>query len=427
MNSPPESIALESPAVGSTTSAKGEWRRHWTVVLVGLLGMALGTVHIYSTGVFLAPLEAEYGWSRSQIMFGFTLLTFVGASLAPFVGALIDRFGPRRLALAGILLYCGFLAALSLTVSSIYSWWGLWMLLAIGGLFTKPTMWTAAVSSLFVEGRGLALAVTLCGTGLGSALVPMLSHQLIQHFGWRMSYLALAAICVVILFPLAWVYFTSASDNARRRVDNDTSEVLPLPGLTAREAILSRRFLQLAAAAFCITVAIIGLVMNLVPIMSDNGLSRDTAAAIAGAVGITSIIGRIGTGYLLDRLNGNIIGGLVVLVPIVSCLCFILAPQSVVVTLLAVILLGLALGAELDVIAYLVTRHFGMRSFGMVFGCIVSLWSVATGLGPLSASYIFDISSSYQPALWLFIPLFMLASLLLFTMGPYPDFQSAED
>ncbi|MFV8817906.1 MFS transporter [Haliea sp. E17] len=409
----------------ASPAASAEWRAHWSVVLVGLLGMALGTVHIYSTGVFLAPLEAEYDWSRSQIMFGFTLLTFVGAALAPFVGALIDRFGPRRLALAGILMYCGFLAALSLTGVSIYTWWGLWMLLAAGGLFTKPTMWTAAVSSLFVTGRGLALAVTLCGTGLGSALVPILSNQLIQNFGWRSSYVILALVCLVIIFPLACLCFTSAADNVRRSGAVARDAAL-LPGLGAREAILSRRFAQLALAAFCITLAIIGLVMNLVPIITDNGLSRDSAAAIAGAVGITSIIGRLGTGVLLDRLNGNLIGGLVVLAPIVTCLCFLFAPQSVAVTLFAVVVLGLALGAELDVVAYLATRHFGIRSYGVVFGCIVSLWSVATGLGPLVASYIYDLTGSYQGALWLFIPLFLVASALLFTMGKYPDFRQAE-
>ncbi len=411
---------------GPVQGAAAEWKQHWPVVLVGLLGMALATVHIYSTGVFMAPLEAEFGWSRSEIMFGFTLLTWVGACLAPFVGALIDRVGPRRLGLIGIVLYCGFLAALSLAVESVYSWWILWMLLASGGLFTKPTMWTAAVSSLFVKGRGLALAATLCGTGLGSALVPMISNWLIEQVGWRGSYQALGLGCLVILFPLAYFCFTSASDNARRASTGAGKPGLQ-PGLSAREALLSRRFLQLSLSAFCITLAIIGFVMNLVPIMSDNGLERGTAAAIAGAVGIASIVGRLATGFFLDRLNGNVIGGLVVLVPIVSCLCFIYAPGSVAITLFAVVILGLALGAELDVIAYLATRHFGMRSYGLVFGCIVSLWSIATGLGPLMASYIFDTSGSYQPALWIFIPLFMLASLLLFTMGAYPDFQSRED
>ncbi len=411
--------------IGSTAVA--EWRQHWTVVLVASLGMALATVHIYSTGVFIAPLEAEYQWSRSEIMFGFTLLAFAGASLAPFVGALIDRVGPRRLALAGIVTYCGFLAALSLATANIYSWWGLWMLLAIGGLLTKPTMWTAAVSSLFSSGRGLALAVTLCGTGLGSSLVPVLSNWLIGQFGWRGSYIAMASICLVILLPLAVMFFTSASDNARRRPGAGGGRVLSLPGLTAREALLSRRFAQLALAAFCITLAIIGLVMNLVPIMVDNGLGRETAALIAGAVGLTSIAGRLATGHLLDRLNGNVIGGVVVLVPIVCCLCFIYAPLSVPLTLFAVILLGLALGAELDVVAYLATRHFGLRSYGLVFGCIVSLWSVATGLGPLAASYVYDTYGTYQPALWAFIPLFAVASLALFTMGPYPVFQLVEE
>ncbi len=407
-------------------SATTEWRRHWTVVLVALLGMALATVHIYSTGVFLAPLEAEFGWNRSRIMFGFTLLTLVGATLAPFVGALVDRVGPRRLALAGILCYCAALAALSLATANIYTWWGLWMLLAIGGLLIKPTIWTAAVSSLFVRGRGLALAVTLCGTGLGSSMMPALSNWLIGNLGWRGSYVALAGGCLVLLLPLALCCFTSASDNARRQPAAQRGPAVLQPGLGPREALLSRRFAQLALAAFCITLAIIGMVMNLVPIMSANGLGRDTAALVAGAVGVTSIIGRLATGHLLDRYSGNLIGAVVVLAPIISCLCFIYAPTSVPITLFAVIVLGLALGAELDVVAYLATRYFGLRSYGLVFGCIVSIWSIATGLGPLAASFAFDQYGSYHPALWAFIPLFALASVTLYTLGAYPEFQPGE-
>lgn len=413
----------------SNSSAPGagtEWRGHWPVVLVGVLGMALNTVHVYSTGLFIGPLEQEFNWSRSQIMFGFTLLTLVGASLAPFVGALIDRYGPRRLALFGIVSYCLCLASLSLANTSVYSWWALWMGLALGGLLTKPTVWTAAVSSLFEKGRGLALAVTLCGTGIGSATIPLLSHKLIDQFGWRGGYIGLAIICALLLIPVAWFCFTSARDNQRRakRSGDSIEATVVLPGFTARQALLSLRFLKLAIAAFTVTLAMVSFVMNLVPIMSTMGIARSTAATIAGAVGITSILGRLVTGHLLDRYNGNIIGAVVVLAPIFSSLCFIYAPGTLPLIVLAVIVLGLALGAELDVVAYLASRHFGLRSYGVIFGCVVSLWSVANGLGPLGVSYIYDISGSYETALWIYIPLLMIASVALFSMGNYPEFEA---
>lgn len=411
-------------AAGKNSDAGTEWRRHWPVVLVGVLGMALSTVHIYSAGLFIGPLEAEFGWSRAEITFGFTLLTLIGASVAPFVGALIDYFGPRRLALVGIACYCLFLAALSLATSNLYSWWGLWLCLAIGGMLTKPTMWTAAVSSLFSSGRGLALAVTLCGTGVSSTFIPLLSNELIEQFGWRGAYIGLGVFCAIVVLPVAFFCLTSATDNQRLSQHGNVTpaDTKPLPGFKAREAILSWRFFKLAVAAFTVTLAIVSFVMNLVPIVDSLGLPRDRAATIAGAVGISSILGRLVTGYLLDRFNGNVIGGLVVLTPIFSSLCFLLTPDSVAMIVLAVIVLGLALGAELDVIAYLATRHFGMRSYGVIFGTIVSIWSIANGLGPLAVSYVYDVTGGYVIALWAFIPLLIITSAALFSMGEYPVF-----
>ncbi len=419
---------MDNSAALSATDQRSEWQRYWPVVLVGALGMAINTVHVYSTGVFIGPLEEEFGWSRARIMTGFTLFTIVGALCAPFVGMLIDRLGPRRIGLTGILLYTACLAALSLATANIMVWWGLWFLLALGGLMVKPTVWTVAVSSLFNRGRGLALAVTLCGTGLGSAVFPVLSNALINEFGWRGGYVGIGAIGALILFPVAFFCLQSATDNHRlnKRDNGEPSQPMQLSGMTVKETLMSLRFFKIAIAAFCITLAIISCLMNLVPIMTGNGLSRDMAASIAGIVGITSVCGRLATGYFLDRLDGNRIGGVVVLIPIITFFCFLWAPQSVGFAVLAAMLLGLALGAELDVVAYLVTRHFGLRSYGAIFGIIVSLWSVATGLGPLCSSYIYDTTGSYDLALWLSMPLLVLASLALFTLGPYPGFQSSD-
>lgn len=405
-----------------TTDATSEWRQHWGVVLAGMIGMVLATVHVYSIGVFIAPLEAAFGWSRSEIMFGFTIYTLMGAVMVPFFGVLIDKYGPRRMGIMGVISYCGCLAAISLATSNLWSWWALWFLLSFGAVMIKPTVWTAGVSSLFVKNRGLALAIVLCGTGIGSSFVPIISHAVSESVGWRVGYLSLAAIGFVVAAPIVFFFFTSASDNARRSLSSATASQQILTGLGTREALLSKSFLKIAIGGFCVTVAIISFVMNLVPIMSSNGLSRETAATLAGLVGITSIIGRLFTGYLLDRFPGNLVGGIVVLGPIFSCLCFILAPDSIPIIALGVIVLGLSLGAEVDVVSYLMTKYFGMRSFGAIFGTFVSIWNIAIGLGPLIASYIYDISGSYQTALWLYIPLLLIASVSLFSLGSYPDF-----
>lgn len=403
--------------------AVGEWKASWTVVLASAMGMALSTIHVYSTGVFIAPLEHEFGWSRTQISSGLTLVSIVGVFSAPFVGLMIDRWGPRRIGLFGVFGLCTVVAMLSLAGPSIWSWWALWLLLSVASAGIKPTVWTTAVSSLFVRGRGLALSVMLCGTGLGSSITPILSNYLIAAYGWRWAYIGLAAFWAVLVLPPVVLFLSSAKDRHRAA---GVGAPIPaaLSGLSAREGLRSSRFYRLAAAAFLISLVAVSFVVNLVPILTYTGLSRDRAAELAGIVGIMSIVGRLSSGVMLDRWNGNVIAGVSVALPIVAAGLILAAPGNVAVSLVAVIILGLCLGSELDAVAYLATRHFGMRSFGVLFGTISGLLALSVGMGPLFVSYVYDVSASYFPVLWTYIPLAALASLLFLTLGPYPDHEA---
>ncbi|WP_162527115.1 MFS transporter [Sphingomonas solaris] len=401
--------------------AAAEWRKGWPVVLAGAMGMALATTHVYSTGLFMAPLEQEFGWSRTAISAGLTISAVVGVLTAPFVGLAIDRLGPRRIGLWCCTAFCIVFALLSTVGSSIWNWWALWLLLACTTTGIKPTVWTAAVSSLFARGRGLALSLMLCGTGLGSSLTPLICNLLIKDYGWRTAYLGLAGFWAVLVLPLLFFFFSSAKD--RHRVSRAETVAVPaaLTGMSAREGFRSPRFYKLAAGAFLIALVAVSFTVNMVPILSFTGLTRDNAAAIAGTIGISSIVGRITAGLLLDRLNGNIIAGVSVLLPIASCALLLMAPGSAPVSFVAAIILGLCLGSELDAVAYLATRHFGMRSFGVLFGTISGLLALATGVGPLLVSAVYDTTGSYMPVLWAYVPLCLIAAGLFFTLGAYPD------
>lgn len=402
--------------------ARREWRSHWTVVLAGLFGVGLTSIHVYTIGPFIAPLEQEFGWTRAQISAGVGVSTFIGAVLSPFVGMLIDKLGPRRIAIPGSLIFFAGTALLSQTTGNVWVWWSLWIVIAAGGLTIKPTIWTIAVASLFDKGRGLALAVTLCGTALASGIMPSVATALIDSYGWRTAYPLMAALVFVITFPLFWFFLDSAADKRRRQPAAQHREQPPLLGVSAREAFASLRFYKLSLAAFVFTIAAIGIVSNLVPILTSLDIGRAQAAGIAGLAGITSVIGRLCTGWLIDRLNGNIVGGLAVLVPVASCILILSMPGSIEAIVVAVVILGLALGAELDIIAYLTTRHFGTARYGTIFGTVSALWSLAVTIGPTLANYIYDQTGSYLPAIWAFLPLFAIASLSLLTLGAFPDF-----
>jgi MFS family permease len=399
----------------------GEWRRNWPVVLAGAVGGSLATLHLYSTGVMIEPLEREFGWTRAQVSSGLTIVAVAGVLLSPFIGMVVDRVGARRVALFGAALFSLCIAGLSQATSSIGLWWAIWTGIAIGGACIAPTVWAAGVTSLFVKSRGMALAITLCGTAIGAVIVPMTTHLLIDAFEWRGAYLSLAAIWAVVTLPLVYFGFSSAIDRGRRQDSaKPAATELPPDAPSVRQAMASWRFVKLALAAITIVTVASSILANVVPILIAEGYAAGRAAAIAGIIGVGSIIGRLCGGYLLDRINGRFVAGFSVLIPIATCLIVLWASHSVTAVSLGLFLLGLAVGIEWDGVAYLASRHFGMRSFGTVFGTIGGLSLLFNGMGPVLTNHVYDVAGSYEPALWGFIPLCLLSSALFLMLGPYP-------
>jgi MFS family permease len=421
-----QSIGVADPGepVPPEASARAEWRQHWTVVLAGAMGIGVATVSVYATGVFIAPLEQEFGWSRAQISSGQTVMSVFSLLLGPVIGLAVDRFGPRRIGIAGVIAYCAGLASFSLTGPSIWSWWGLWVLLALAAMLIKPTVWTAGVSSMFSAGRGMALSVMLCGTALGSSLTPLVSNWLIDAYGWRTAFVGLGLFWAMLVVPPVFLFFTSAKDRHRTGVTQATA-VRDIVGVSAREGFLSLTFAKLTIAACVTTIVIVSFTTNLVPILSSQGLTRQEAAGVAGIIGLATVVGRLTGGFLLDRVNGSVVGGVSVALPIISASLLLSFPGDPAMALLAVLVLGLSLGVELDAVAYLATRHFGMRNFGLLFGTISGMLALATGLGPLLVSLVYDHYGSYRPALIAYIPGCILASAMFFAMGKYPVFDKA--
>lgn len=407
-------------------SAAQEWRRSWTVVLAGALGFALSSVTIYSLGPFIAPLEKEFGWSRAEIASGMTLYSLLGILLTPLAGIVIDRLGPRRVGLFAILSFWAAFCTLSLATASLAMWLTLWFVLSFASAPMKPTTWTAGVSSVFDKGRGLAISVMLCGAALSSTLTPIYATWLIDTYGWRVAYVALISTFCAVVLPVVFLFFSSAADRVRLAGKAHSEPAAVLAGLDWREGLLSWKFARLAGAAFVTTLVIISFVSNLIPIFSAAGISRGQAAGIAGLVGASTIVGRLVGGYLLDRVNGSWVGGVSLLVPIVSAGLLLAFPGSVPVASVAVLVLGLALGAELDCVAYLTSRHFGLKAFGTIFGVISGVLAFATGLGPFLVNLGYDLTGGYTITLQAYIPLALVASALFFSLGKYPDFTAAE-
>ena len=414
-------------ADNSADTPAREWRDSWMVVLAGVAGGSLATLHLYSTGVLIGPLEREFGWTRAQISSGLTITAMSAVLLSPLIGMTIDRIGARRVALFGASLFSVVFAALS-QVKSLWMWWALWGGIAVSAACIAPAVWAAGTTSLFTRARGMALAVTLCGTSIGALVVPMATHLLIEKLGWRGAYLGLAGVWALVTLPLVYFCFSSALDRRRGTAPRHAAAPGPVqPVRSLRAMVVSWRFVKLVLAAVTIVTVASSFLANIVPMLQAEGYATGPASAIAGLIGLGSLTGRLCGGYFLDRIDGRYVGAVSVVMPVATCLILLMIPVSTVAVSIGAFSLGLAVGVEWDAVAYLASRHFGVASFGTVFGTLTGLSLLLNGLGPTLTNYVFDQTGSYTLALWGFIPLCLVSCVMFMSLGPYPAVEEEAD
>lgn len=393
--------------------AVAEWRRYWPLPVAAGFGYATSVIHIYGLGPYIEPVQETFGWSRTQTTIGLTIATIVNAAFGVPIGMLIDRFGPRIIGMIGIALTCAAFALLSTSDGSASNWYLLWGLLAFATLPVQATVWTGAVTSRFSASRGLALAVTLCGASLAAFVFPRLAAQLIADHGWRNAFLYQAIIWVLIAFPMIALFFRGARDGKTKTVDAEKQAATVLTGASIKQALRTGAFYQLFIASLLFTFTILALVVHFVPILTDSGADRLAAASVASLVGVFSIVGRLGTGFLLDRFRASYVGAVIFVLPILACLLLLYAGGNVQAQLVAAAIIGLTLGSEVDVIVYLTARHFGLKHFGALYGAMLTALSIGAAFGPLAAASVYDSDNSYAAFLWLTIAIMAVSSLAI--------------
>lgn len=408
------------------TGAAAEWRRHYMLPIAAALGYATSVIHIYGLGSYIGPISAEFGWSRMQTTGGLTIATLIQAAFGIPIGMILDRVGPRPFGVFGILLTLGGFALLGTATGDPVNWYMLWGVMAFATLPVQATVWTTAVATRFEASRGLAFAVTLCGASIAAALFPYLATKLISLYGWRYALIAQAGIWLIIAFPIIIIFFRGAYDKPVRIDQSDMSGERVATGSLFLDGLRSSAYLRLLLASLLFTFPTIALVIHFVPILTGGGFDVLTASGIASLIGLSSIVGRLGTGVLLDRYRASLVGAAAFLLPGVGCVLLLLAGDYYAGVLVAASLIGMAVGAEMDVIVYLTTRHFGLRSFGALFGGLLAAISISVATGPLGASYVFDVYGDYRPFLWLAIVLISASSLALATL-PRPAFAAHSD
>jgi len=404
-------------------SAREEWRRHWTVVLAGLAGMSLSAVPSYGLGLFIHPLETEFGWSRAGISAALTIYAVVNILTLPLGGWLLDRVGARRLGVIGVVGYCCGLAALSLATPSIWSWWALWVLLGLLAIGIKTGIWSKAITSFFHHGRGVAVAVMASGAGIAAIFLPPLVLGLMEPYGWRVAMVGMAAAFLVVVFPLLYLFLYDSTDRAVQKqvVETRTDAAKILLGWTAREGLRKRQFWQIAIAALIATGTMTALTVHIIPILVHEGMPRSQAVTLFSLVGGLSVVARLMVGYVFDRVAHPIVGALSIAGPGIPALFLLLLEPTTTTMVLAVVALGIAIGGEYDAVIYLCSRFFGLKAFGVLFSVVGSILSLGVATGPLLAGRVFDLTGSYDLFLMGTVPACAVAGLLIYTLGRYPD------
>lgn len=405
-------------------SAGGEWRKFWTLPFAAAVGYSTAVLHTYAIGPFMEPIGAEFGWSRAQLSAGITITGLAGAVFAIPVGIMVDHIGPRIVGLIGVALMTGAFALLGTATGDNANWLMLWSLLAFANLWLQATVWTSAVASRFQASRGLAFGVTLSGASLSAFVFPILATYLIDQYGWRTGFMAMGGIWVAVVLPIMLIFFRGAKDAGRKAAVEVTTPPPNVEGVSVGEGFRSPAFYKLFFASGFFTFTVLGVVVHLVPLLTAAGTERAAAAQVAALIGIFSIIGRLGTGWLLDRMSGRVIGAIIFVLPIGAAALLVLDAGNPLYQSVAAAIFGLTVGAEVDVIAYLASRQLGLKNFGVLFGAMVGALSVGVAFGPLTAGAAFDQYGSYAPFLMLTMALMALSALALATLGK-PRFGAA--
>ncbi|MBT0670688.1 MFS transporter [Novosphingobium profundi] len=390
----------------------------WLIVLVCLLGISTGPAAfgLSSLGLLSKPLAAHFGWSRTQISAAVSLMMLATALSMPFVGRLVDRFGARRILIPSIVLLAGCFAAVPFVT---YYWQFMAAYLAMGTLAvgTNSVPYMRILATWFDRRRGLAIGIAGSGTGLGFAYVPLLTEALIRHWGWQGTYFGLAAVLLGITLPLAVLVLRESPAGNPADPERPASSGT---GLLPSEAMKTRDFWILAGIFVGLAFVLYGLIPHLVPMLIDRGIPAGTAALIASVFGLAAFGGRLLIGCLIDKYDARRIalfffslsaGGLIILATSAP------APMLLVVALL----LGGSLGAEVDMLAYLCSRYFGLRSFAQIFSLLFAAVMVAMGLGPLAFGIVFDTTGSYGAILALGVPICLAAIGLVLLLKPYEE------
>ena len=366
-------------------------------------------------GVFLKPIAAEFGWARSEVAGALAAVALGNAIAYPIAGRLADRFGPRRVALIGNLLFGLSILLISRVPAQPLIYYLAFIFAGAVGAMPSTMVFAKLIAEWFDRTRGLWMG--FCGgvgNGLGAIFMPMIGASIMAAYGWRIGFVGVAGIALLGGFTILFLFLRESPIRKARKL----ADAATLDGATYREAMRSPRFWWIFSivplGAGCMTA----MFSTIVPILTDRGLPIGEALLVIQTFAFTTLFVEPTVGGLADRSSSpRLIAPL--FLTAAAGLWLLLHAQSEWALVLAGMLIGVGAGVEYTVLPFLLSRYFGLKEFGAISGVAYSGTLAFGALAPLFLNGMFDLTGRYDAAIYTIIGILIYSSAAILTFGPY--------
>lgn len=413
--------------------AKKIFHAEWNVVIGSGIGIAFGSSVFMAAGFALlaSAWARQFGWTQSDLAKAATVFLLVQTAMYPVCGWMLDRWGSRKVAMGSIALFAIALVLLSQIENSLTQMYLAFGLVSLVSAGTNVVSYARAIALWFDRRRGLALGLAASAQAIGSFLIPILAQKIITQSGWSAALLSLAVFELFVCLPLVALLVKDSpascglSPNRAEPAEAIATAKRDVAGMDIHDIIRTATFWKLAVCFAIMGMSLYAIAANIVFILTETaGMALAGVAMIQAVSGIAVLFGRVGFGYLLDKLQAPIVGILTIML---AAACYGMYATTTIPALLfvAAALGGIAVGGETDLMPYLASRYFGTRAVSKTFGWFLSAFFIGAAIGPIAFA---QLSAAYNGAV---VPLIMLAALqlvpaaLFLSLGRYPETAAA--
>ncbi len=406
----------------SALADPSEWSTPALLTVVGAtVGMLIGPTSIIAPpiGLFMPAVSQEFGLGRAGFPLLMLMVSIFAGLCSPLAGRLIDRVGVRRVILPAVTLFGLAEIALSQTKGSFAAFLFVFALTGILAGIQNPTAYTKLLALWFERRRGLMVSIACAvGSGGGGILIPQLTQRLISAGGWQWGYAGLG-IFILLGAPIVYLLLKEPRASVRKTASAPVATDTELPGLSRGQAMKTRPFWTILIAMAGVSASLVALSVHVPAWIADAGGSTSKAAAFLSLFAAGSVVSQVSSGILLDRINSPKVGALFFGLAFVGAFLLRGATPDSNALLLYAFLIGTGLGAELGMACYFISRYFGFRSYGEIYGSVYGTLVMASGLGPVLMGLAFEHFHVYLPTFNVAAGILLVSTILIFLLPPY--------